>query len=462
MLGLDYWDLAPVSIPPRSRLYSIPPFGVGTPLVESLVGYLIRLAGSHAVRVSDLAARELRASIPNFQEPAIVANAINGVGKIAQQWVAALEQFTLRTDLRLLTLLPFSPVLNARYLMRRKRAWCSHCLGNNSPQETGVYEQLIWCLQCVEVCPLHRVPLETACPACRRHQEPISAVSRPGLCSRCRYWLGSVHRSTDEVPATDYQIWVGEEFGKLLATAPGASLLTKQNVGEVVSCFVDTISDGNRNNASAIAGCNPSSLRSWYRGIATPRIGIILRMCYEMKISLTAIVTGIASQSKSEVGASLPITRSQRQPFSPQRAVDKIRAALQHATTEFPAPSIREVAQRLGYSTPNRLYAADSELSKTIVRNFNKSGKRLWKKRGVSLIIRRRLEEALSFEMPPPLHTLGVSLGYQTGQPLRTRFPDLCQAILRKRAKVRKSRRNEIVHRSATLSKESSKRIETK
>jgi len=68
--NFDSWDLVPVSIPARSRLHSIEPIGIGTPFVESLTGYMIRVAASHAVRVSDLIEYELRSSIPYFHAPA--------------------------------------------------------------------------------------------------------------------------------------------------------------------------------------------------------------------------------------------------------------------------------------------------------------------------------------------------------------------------------------------------------
>lgn len=83
--AFDSWDLAPVAIPARSRLHSIEPIGVGTPFVESLTGYMIRLAASHAVRVSDLVEHELRASIPYFHAPAGIPNAINGISEGARK-----------------------------------------------------------------------------------------------------------------------------------------------------------------------------------------------------------------------------------------------------------------------------------------------------------------------------------------------------------------------------------------
>jgi hypothetical protein len=47
--GYGNWDVSPVPLPPRSRLYHLSPIGVGTSEVESLTGYLVRLAAAHSV-----------------------------------------------------------------------------------------------------------------------------------------------------------------------------------------------------------------------------------------------------------------------------------------------------------------------------------------------------------------------------------------------------------------------------
>jgi hypothetical protein len=46
-------------IPKRSRLYSLEPMNIGTAEVESLTGYLARVAEAHCVTVSDLVGAEL-------------------------------------------------------------------------------------------------------------------------------------------------------------------------------------------------------------------------------------------------------------------------------------------------------------------------------------------------------------------------------------------------------------------
>jgi len=56
---LDLWDLSRPALPPRSRLYHLEPIGIGTPYVESLTGYVARLAQAHRVDVRKLIVVEI-------------------------------------------------------------------------------------------------------------------------------------------------------------------------------------------------------------------------------------------------------------------------------------------------------------------------------------------------------------------------------------------------------------------
>jgi hypothetical protein len=443
--NFDLWDLTPVPIPVRSRLHSIEPIGVGTPFVESLTGYVIRLAAAHAVRVSDLIEHELRTSIPYFHAAAAIPNAVNGVNESARNWVSALETFTLRDNLQLLTLLPFASLLKTPLLMRRERAWCPRCYESRRAQGQDVYEQLLWSLQPVEVCPLHNTPLETSCPTCHRKLRPLRAVSRPGLCSWCHQWLGFPQRPTQEARQTDYQAWVAQQFGELLEIAPCAQPVGKENIQRVLVGYVDSFSEGNRSAIAEAAGCRRSSFYNWYNGASTARVDLLLRMCHELRIPLKSLVTGAVAEPEGAARAEAIQVRQRRGVF-PQRNTDRLRAALLMACEEQPAPSIFEVAQRLGYTTPTRLYVADSDLCKLIVRNFNKSGRNhWWRRRGARFldeaVIRKALEESMALDMPLPVNRSARALGFETECPLTARFPDLCRAIKAKRTKVQAARR---------------------
>jgi TniQ len=55
----ESWNCDSPLFPARSYLYHLPPLGVGTQMVESLTGYLCRLAEAHSVPASVLVRREL-------------------------------------------------------------------------------------------------------------------------------------------------------------------------------------------------------------------------------------------------------------------------------------------------------------------------------------------------------------------------------------------------------------------
>ena len=121
-IRFEVWAPTREAPPPRSRLYSLEPIGIGTPEVESLSSYLNRLAQAHCVTVTTLIAHEL---LPHVGTPAParahraappshgglrglgqpLARRIYGLGRTAATWVNGLEVVTGRCDLRFLTLL---------------------------------------------------------------------------------------------------------------------------------------------------------------------------------------------------------------------------------------------------------------------------------------------------------------------------------------------------------------------
>lgn len=118
----EAWDLAVKPVPARSRLYPLAPIGIGTAFVEGLSGYLMRLAEAHAVSTGSLIGKELSGCIKRGGANLwrIWYTNINGVGDSAKQWVRGLENMTLRSDLRYLTLLPFERLFPKPLLFRRR------------------------------------------------------------------------------------------------------------------------------------------------------------------------------------------------------------------------------------------------------------------------------------------------------------------------------------------------------
>src|SRR5580700_10421954 len=103
----ETWDSNVPLLPSVSRLYHLAPIGMGTPMVESLSGYIVRLAEAHCVSAGVLYAKEIKAlagkgNIFSFRvenQAGYSTHTINGFGSPAADFVRALETLTGRRDL---------------------------------------------------------------------------------------------------------------------------------------------------------------------------------------------------------------------------------------------------------------------------------------------------------------------------------------------------------------------------
>jgi len=145
-------------MPPRSRVYSLEPIGIGTPQTESLTSYISRLAAAHSVRVRDLVVDELlahirRPHIPDTSQSELLdsfwrseTRALNSTRSPARRMVHALEKETGRRDLRFLTLLTWSEVVPVHQLQKMSRAWCPGCYQDWRDRGQPIYDPLLWTL----------------------------------------------------------------------------------------------------------------------------------------------------------------------------------------------------------------------------------------------------------------------------------------------------------------------------
>jgi hypothetical protein len=169
-------------MPPRSRLYHFAPQGTGTPLIESLTSYINRLAWAYRINPRALVAQEI---VPNldglYRLPRnqmglfalTYAMSINGAGKTAVDWSAALERLTMRLDLRYLNVHLWASELPGRGLLRATPAWYPVCYEDWRNDDLPIYQPLLWMLQAVTICLKHRLRLEEQCPNCHKYQAII-------------------------------------------------------------------------------------------------------------------------------------------------------------------------------------------------------------------------------------------------------------------------------------------------
>jgi len=373
-------------MPPRSRLYSLEPIGIGTPQTESLTSYISRLAAAHSVRVRDLVVGEL---LTHTRRPHLgesdhdnLLNAfwrsetrtLNSTRSLARRKVHGLEEETGRRDLRFLTLLTWTEVFPVHQLQKTTRAWCPGCFQDWRDRGQAIYDPLLWTLAPVTVCARHKRPLRTVCPfpECRRPSPwlGLGYRSRPGHCAHCGGWLGSpgTESATPEEKhviedAVRSHAWIFDALGELIAAAPSMPRRPQRDdVLRGIEAAFRLAASGkisiDRGSWTRHLGLASGTVLIWRQRRTLPSLWLLLVVCRQIGMSPLQLVRGEIDDNNTaaEVTKAPPDIRLER-PAIPLKRIDPvvIRDALEAvlATNELPPPSIRLVADRLGQTYAN-------------------------------------------------------------------------------------------------------------
>jgi hypothetical protein len=447
----ELWDLQKPAIPPRSRLYNLEPIGVGTPYVESLTGYVARLAEAHGLPPGILVLTEIAPlvkegyvfsgsrkdkALEKVYGPGNGMRILNGMDLTAPALVQALEALTQRENLRFLTMLTWGDVLSSKGLLRESRAWCPICYDCWDITGQTVYEPLIWALDVVTVCPLHHYPLKTKCPSCDKNNWLLEWRSRPGYCTKCRKWLGAFFNaglSDTQVlreNVSEWDFWAVDQVGNLIATAPYLlSTPFRKRIKGNISKLVELVSGGNRAAFAELLGKHSSTTHEWCSGTTLPNLRNLLHICDYFGLPVVNLLLNKDIAIDSYRLNTLLQAQKPHQTRHPKRdkhfPPNMVRSLLNEALNESPPPTMTEVVGRFYGLSVGYLYKHFPEECRAISSRHKK-----YKKDEYLFGMFCALEEVLKSNEYPPLSLKAVEnkVGY-CGQALRKYFPDVCRTI---------------------------------
>ena len=459
----ESWDLTVPPVPPRTRLYPLEPIGLGTPFIESLTGYVLRLAEAHCLPVGALIGLELERhtfiEIPN--PPAQnkrngcscgqISYSANGVEEGAVKWAYALERCTLRKGLHHLTFLAFGDFFCSLSLFRRLRTWCPACLEEWRISGETVYEPLLWSLKVVSVCPRHRERLISICPHCHRPMRPLTSFSCPGYCGRCDGWLGIMQEGVvrEKVSEANSEYWVSSSAGELLALAPrgrqGSGVL-RHAFRENFDACINNLFRGNGSDFAKFVGCTATSVYNWRNGATTPRIDQLLQLSERLRIPIGEFLRVRSAASARDWKFIKPAASGYAPPTVRYRPAEETRRALKLALRERPSPSLAEVARRLNYRGTEGLRRIGRRLCKRITDNYKRSftPEPYYNGPRPRICARKQIGAALKASLaqddPESVPQIARRLGYTSSAPILEQFPGLCRGIHAKIASQKKAR----------------------
>jgi transcriptional regulator with XRE-family HTH domain len=427
----EQWELTSPFLAPATRLYNLPPIGVGTPMVESLTGYIARLAEAHCVSTGLLYWKEIKAlagkgNIFSFRatsDGGYSTHTINSRGSPAADFVRVLEMLTGRRDLRHLTLLTWAQVLPGHSLVRRWRAWCERCFQAWLQAKQPVYEPLLWTMQAVRICPYHRRKLCEVCPHCACRIGPLDWCSRPGYCSQCGEALVRVDQapSTQELAGNElmWAMWTATALAELISAAPRiASPPTKDRLAQTIEACIERTSSGNASAFARLMHVGRGAVSKWQRGKVLPRLDLLLNMAFRLDASLLDFLLGspacVSSRGFFRSAPVEPNRTPRRTTIQYGRRMNdpEIFQTLQSALNENPSPSVTQVMKRISHSevTVRRHFP---DLCREIAKHYAEYR--------VKRAIERKAQAAEEVkQVVYELHANGISLARRYMRPLLT------------------------------------------
>lgn len=379
----DGAEISGPSLTVRSRLYHLKPIGIGTSFVESLTGYIQRLAVAHNVTTGTLMSKAIIPALGNQKLSDTMsrgggriyerAYSFNGQNKATLVFVKIIERLTLRDDLIYLTLLPWADVLPGKTLFRETRAWCPICYERWGKEGHDVYEPLIWTLNLINVCPEHSRPLVSTCPHCKRTMNIHTAKSRPGYCCKCNKWLGDTSGKYESDICIERDV---ENFKSLIAEGPTlAQFPNRQTVIDGLMKYIDDYYDSSPLKFARALHISRSGVLRWRRG-AYPSLDTLLRLCRETKTPLVELLKEGKLNRLNENTGIVPAYRQNNTVSSRFRKrinYAEMKDKLEQIFTDYltlphwfkAPPSMQQVAKALGCSK-RTLYQQFPELCKGI------------------------------------------------------------------------------------------------
>jgi hypothetical protein len=300
---LEALDLRIPDVPKRSRLFALPPLGVGTDVAESLSSYLVRLARAHAVNPRHLLREEFQplavAPLRRLARHADEVASMNGYGAHAQVFADITAQLTTRPEVRYLTLLPLSDLLprNGCGVVAAQPRWCPECLAEMVQARQEPRRPLVWALALYTVCHRHRRPLVAACQNCKKGQPFLPTYPDLTHCAHCGAAL-QVRQKVSKSPKTTVALWNAESLAELVAQLPGLDgMADRGRFLEFLDAAIERHAGGNRAAFCRAMGVRPGIFKDWYRRSQRPSLPQLMVIAHGMRIGPAAMFLPHAAAS---------------------------------------------------------------------------------------------------------------------------------------------------------------------
>jgi hypothetical protein len=182
----------------------------------------------------------------------------------AYQWAHTLNHLTHRNNLQLCTLLPLKNLVSGFVLLSEKQRFCPAGYADDAVAGRGFYDRLLWSIDAVKACPLHRLQLVNRSEAKRRSVSDWGGVapSQEAEAAR-RVAAAAAHR-----PASDYEVDSSRLIAELLddAVVLSDAGYSASAQAAFLTHAIDVLSQGTSAHFAAHLDVSKSQMHGWAHG----------------------------------------------------------------------------------------------------------------------------------------------------------------------------------------------------
>lgn len=267
---------------------------------EGLHSLILRICEKNQLTVNDVVCDliDTRAGSRGdcLARAANVSHLVDRGGSVSTRFIARIEFLTTATGLHDLTLRELVALQGVGAVnVSRYRKWCPVCYEEDVAAGFDPYARLMWSIEDVKVCPIHRVRLQTACATCGKQSfRMLTGRDISGRCPRCLAWLGNrallVDESRDD--HSRFLLWVARSYFDLLDTSLSSELDIRPGFRIVLLQLNNHHFNGVYSKLAQAIERNHSIVSRWVSSNGSPSWQALCEISFVFQVPLLDLLTG--------------------------------------------------------------------------------------------------------------------------------------------------------------------------
>ncbi len=304
---------------------------------EGLISLFRRICENNQLTVGDVLSQLilLPMGVPREQLTKMTRGCylLNRGRGVTRKLLEGIQALTIMGNLENLTLLELVDLKGvASLVVSKHRKWCGICFNDDLKTDSGPYDRLIWTINEVHACHIHKVKLRSKCQSCGAGPfQPLTSREISGRCPNCLGWLGggAIQLNEPQDEYSRYLIWVATSFAGLLDSPIDIETNIAQKFRATLTALAEHHFKGKYAHLADAIKRNKSVIFTWLAGHSDTSWRALCEISFVFQVPLRDMLTGETDSILFSSVQSLPLAVIERltnpRKLPQRRNVDEIR-----------------------------------------------------------------------------------------------------------------------------------------